>query len=97
MIHQRTDIAGHGADLIGFRVVEFCGIAVAAIVECDDAAAVLFQFGNPGRINPVHILGRREAVHQQDRIALAFVEIGNFNIAVVKARHWSFHFLGKDW
>jgi hypothetical protein len=29
-------------------------------------------------------------VHQDDRIALAFVEIGNFNGAVVKARHHQF-------
>src|ERR1700716_917272 len=67
---------------------------MAAIVERDDAAAVLLQFGNPGRIYPVHILARGKAMHEQDRIALAFVEIGNFNSAVVKTRHRSFRIFG---
>ena len=44
MIHQRTDVTGHGADVIGFRVIEFCGIAMAAIVERDHAAAVFLEF-----------------------------------------------------
>jgi hypothetical protein len=35
-------------------------------------------------------------MHQQDRIALAFVEIGNFNSAVVKTRHRSFRILGGN-
>ncbi len=91
MIHQRDDIAGHDRDLIGRGVIELAEIAMAAIVERDDAAAVFSQFGDPGRINPVHILARGKAVHQQDRIALAFVEIGNFNFAVVKTRHRQFH------
>ena len=43
MIHQRADIAGHGADVIRFGIVKFGGIAVAAIVERDDAAAVFLQ------------------------------------------------------
>src|SRR4051812_1878491 len=63
---------------------------MAAIVERDDAAAVLPQLGNPGRIHPVDVLGRGEAVHEQNRIALALVEIGDFNIAIVKTRHRSF-------
>ena len=33
-------------------------------------------------------------MHENDRIALAFVEIGNFDSAVVKTRHHQFHFLG---
>jgi len=68
---------------------------MAAVVECDDAAAVFLQLRNPGRIHPVHILGRRKAMHEQDRIALAFVEVGNLNSAVVKTRHRSFHLFGK--
>ena len=43
MIHQRAHIAGHGGDVIGGRVVEFAGIAMAAIVERDDAAAAPFS------------------------------------------------------
>src|SRR6267154_5617439 len=70
---------------------------MAAVVECDDAAAVFLQLRNPGRIHPVHILGRRKAMHQQDRIAVAFVEVGNLNSAVVKIRHRSFHIFGKTW
>ena len=87
MIHQRDDVAGHDGDLVLRGIVELCGFAVAAIIQRDDAAAIFPQFGNPAGIDPVDILGRGKAVHQQDRIALAFVEIGNFNGAVMKARH----------
>jgi hypothetical protein len=87
MIHQRRDVARHDADMVLLGVVELAGIAMAAIVERDDAAAVFLQLRNPGRIDPVDILARRKAMHQHDRIALALVEIGNFNSAVVKARH----------
>src|SRR5713226_6292734 len=68
---------------------------MAAIVECDDAAAVFLQLRNPGRIYPVHILGRRKAVHEQDRIALAFVEVGNLNSAVMKTRHRLIRIFGR--
>ena len=81
-------------DLVLRGIVELCGIAMAAIVERDDAAAVLLQFGNPGRIDPVDVLARGEAVHEHNRIALAFVEIGNFNSAVVKTRHQAIPFFG---
>ena len=60
---------------------------MAAIVERDDAAAEPLELGNPAGIDPVDVLAGGEAVHEQDRIALAFVEIGNFDIAVMKARH----------
>ena len=43
MIHQRADVTGHGADVIRFRVIEFGGIAVAAIVERDHAAAAFLE------------------------------------------------------
>jgi hypothetical protein len=33
-------------------------------------------------------------VHKNDRIALAFVEIDNFDSAVAKTRHHQFHVLG---
>ena len=42
---------------------------------------------HPGRIDPVHILGRGKAVHQNDGIALAFVEIGNLDPGIVETRH----------
>jgi hypothetical protein len=32
-------------------------------------------------------------MHQQDGVALAFVEIGNFNSAVMETRHRLFHVL----
>src|ERR1700712_1684498 len=70
---------------------------MAAIVERDDAAAVLLQVGDPGRIDPVNVLARGKAVHEDDRIALAFVEIGNFNSAVVETRHWQFGFWESNW
>jgi hypothetical protein len=34
-------------------------------------------------------------MHEQDWIALAFVEIGNFDGAVMKTRHHAFRGLGK--
>src|SRR2546423_6764031 len=95
MVHQCADSAGHGADVIRLRIVKLGGVAMAAIVEGDDTAAILLQLGNPGWINPVHVLGRCKAVHEQDRIALAFIEIGDFNSAVVKTRHRSSTIWGK--
>src|ERR1700712_1391819 len=65
---------------------------MAAIVERDDAAAVLLQVGDPGRIDPVHVLAGGKAMHENDRIALAFVEIGYFDSAVVETRHHGFRF-----
>ena len=87
MVHQRDDVAGHDRNGVVGGVVELCGFAMAAIVERDDAVAVLLQFRDPGRIDPVHVLGRGKAVHENDRRALAFVEIGDFDCAVVEARH----------
>src|ERR1700757_2990879 len=69
---------------------------MAAIVERDDPAAVFLQLRDPGRIDPVDVFGRGKAVHQHDRIALAFVEIGNFDIAVMEVRHWHFRIWGED-
>src|SRR6516165_9085613 len=95
MIHQRRDVGGHDGDLVGSRVVELGGFAMAAIVESNDAASAFLQLRNPGRINPVHVLGRGESMHEQDRIAFALVEIGNFNSAVMKTRHRSFRNLWR--
>jgi hypothetical protein len=87
MIHQSRDIARHDAEFILRGVIQLCGIAVTAIVEGDDATAAFLQVRNPGRIDPVHVLAGGKPVHQHNRIALAFVEIGNFNSAVMKTRH----------
>ena len=87
MVHQRRDVAGHGADMIVLGIIELAGIAMAAIVERDDAAAAPLQLRDPGGIDPVDVLGRGKAVHQHDRIALALIEVGNFDGAVVKTRH----------
>ncbi len=87
MIHQRERVARHGGNRILRGVVELFGFAVASIVERDDAAAVLSQVRDPGRIDPVHVLARCKTMHEDDGIALAFVEIGDFNSAVVEARH----------
>jgi len=94
MVQQRDDVIGHDRDFVIGGIVELCGIAVAAIVQRDDAAAVFLQIGNPGRIDPVDVLAGGEAVHENDRIALTLVEIGNFDVAVVKARHQQFHVWG---
>ena len=90
MIEQAPSVFGHDRGAITLRVVQLLALPMPPIVEGNDAAAVFLQFGNPGRINPVDVLRRRKAVDEKDRIALAFIEIGNFNGAVVKARHHQF-------
>src|SRR6185437_584577 len=96
MIHQRDDVARHDGNRIFRGLVELGGLAMAAIIERDDAAAVLPQLRDPGRIDPVDVLGRRKAVHEHDRIALALIEIGNFDIAMVEARHSHFRVWGEE-
>jgi hypothetical protein len=96
MIQQRDDVTCHDRNFVARRIVELFGIAMAAIVERDDAAAIFPQIGNPGRIDPVDVLAGGKAVHENDRITLAFVEIGNFDSAVVKTRHRQFRYLGLE-
>ncbi|KRR26010.1 hypothetical protein CQ13_23645 [Bradyrhizobium retamae] len=98
IIQQRDDVTCHDRNFVSSGIVELIGIAMAAIVERDHAAAVFPQIGNPGRINPIHVLAGGKAMHEDDRIALAFVEISNFDSAVVKTRHHQFHFSGdRKW
>ena len=74
MIEQRAHVLRHVARVIGGRIVELGRVAMAAIVERDDAAAGARQRRDPAGIDPVHLLGGGEAVHQHDRRALALVE-----------------------
>ena len=87
MVRQRQHITRHRSDVIVLRIVELCRLPVPAIVERDHAPARLAQMRYPGRIDPVHVLGGGKAVHEDDRIALAFVEIGNLDPGIVEIRH----------
>ncbi len=91
MIDQRHDIFGHFRRVIGGGLVELAGLAVAAIIERDHAAAGARQLGDPARIDPVHLRVRAEAVNQDDRrgmaLILALIEIGDLDLAVTEAWH----------
>ncbi len=56
---------------------------MAAIVERDGAPAGAGQRRDPAGMQPVHLLGRGKAVHQHDRLALPFVEIGDLDAVVL--------------
>src|SRR5258708_6778997 len=60
---------------------------MAAVVERDDAAPGARQRRHPCRIDPVHFLGRSEAVHQHDRPTFALVEISDLDVAVLETCH----------
>src|SRR5262249_21692592 len=63
------------------------GLAVAADVERDRAAACPGEGRDPAGLHPVHLLGRGKAVDENDRLARALVEKGNLHGSVLKARH----------
>ena len=77
MIEQRKHIARHEFRVVERRIVELDGGTVTAIVERDDAAAGALKRRQPARIDPVHLFVGREAVNEDDRVALALIEIGD--------------------
>jgi hypothetical protein len=87
IIEQRTHVLRHEAAVIGGRVVKLRRSAMTAVVESDDAAAGARQRRHPAGIDPVHLLVGGEAVHEHDRLALAFVEKGNVDVAMSEMRH----------
>ena len=60
---------------------------MAAIVERDHATAIGDESLNPASIDPVDLLGRAEAMNQNDRIALALIEIVDQDRTVAERRH----------
>ena len=87
MIDERAHVIGHACAVIGGGIVELGRGAVAAIVERDDAPAGLGQRRDPAGMNPVHLRGRGEAVHEHDRLALPFVEECDVDAVVPEALH----------
>src|SRR5690606_25356973 len=63
--------------------------------ERDHTAPCLGECGDPGRIRPVDVLARCKTVHEKNRFAFSFVEISDFNGAVVKTRHGTFQMVGR--
>src|SRR5437763_59788 len=75
---------------VGMRVgqiVEFCGLAVAAIIERDHAAVVAHERRDPAGLHPVDLLVGGKAMHQDDRLARALVEIGDLDVTMCESRH----------
>ena len=87
MVDQRPHVVRHALGVIVGRIVELGRLAVAAIVERDHAAAGARERRDPARLHPVHLLVGRKAVHQDDRLALPFIEKRNLHRPVTKARH----------
>ncbi len=90
MVEQGAHVVGHRGGVVGGGLVELARMAMAAVVERDDAAPGAGQRANPARADPVHLLGRGETVHQHDRLgvrAIAFVEIGDLDRAIMERRH----------
>ena len=52
-----------------------------------ESVAVAPQRGGPAGHHPVRLLVGGKAVHEHDRIALAFVEIGDRDVSIVECRH----------
>src|SRR5947199_7915234 len=60
---------------------------MAAVVERDDAALVACQGRDPGGLHPVRLLVGGKAMDQDDRLALASVEIRDLDVIVLECRH----------
>ena len=73
--------------MIGGRIVELGRFAVAAIVERDDTPAGAGQCRDPAGMNPIGRGVRRKAMHQDDRLPLAFIQEGKLDIAVMETLH----------
>ena len=85
MIHQRADVFRHVGAIVLLNLVEFCGFAMAAIVERNHPAASLGKCIDPAGIDPVHFLGRTKAVHQHNRFAAAFsIKVGDLDRAMME-------------
>ncbi len=87
MRDQRRDVARHDVGVIVGRIVELGRCAVTAIVERDDAAMVARQRRDPARLHPVDLRVGRKAVHEDDGVALAFVEIRDLDRSIPESRH----------
>ena len=87
VIEQRAHILGHDGAVIGGRIIELGGFAVAAIIEGDDATPGASEGRHPARIDPVDLFVGGKAVDEHDRLALAFVEESNLHIVMHKTRH----------
>jgi hypothetical protein len=71
VVEQPAHVPGHDGGIVILRAVELLALAVAAVVEGDDAIAGPRERLDPERVDPVHRVIRREAVHEHDRIGRA--------------------------
>src|SRR5713101_4930810 len=87
VVEQGNDVFDHPFGVIIGGIVELARPAVAAVVQRDGAPAGAAQRRHPPRIDPIDFLGRGEAVHEHDRLAVAFVEKRDLDLAVPEALH----------
>jgi hypothetical protein len=69
MVHQPAHILGHDLRGIGGGIVKLLALAMAAIVERDDAVAGMGQRLRPLGVDPVDHMAGAEAVDEHDRLA----------------------------
>jgi hypothetical protein len=60
---------------------------MSPIVERADAPSGLDERRNPPGIDPIHVRGRSEAVHENDGLAFPLVQKCDFDPVVLKALH----------
>ena len=91
MIEQRANIFGHDRAMIVGGIVEFGRCTVATIIECDRTSASFGERRKPAGEQPIHLLGRGEAMDEHDRLALPLVEIGDLDFSISETGHaWMF-------
>jgi hypothetical protein len=87
MIQKRDSVGAHLVDAVLGRIVEFGRSTVAAVVERKRAPAGGGKRGDPAGCRPIRLFVRREAVDEQDRLALPLVELGDLGSVVAKSWH----------
>src|SRR6185437_7686415 len=87
MIEQRPHVLRHDCAVISRRIVRLARCPMPTIVERDHAPSGARQRRHPAGRNPIYFLGGSKTMHQHDRLAFAFVEVGDLDIAMTKEWH----------
>ena len=87
MIEQSSHILRHDGAVIGGGLVNLAGCAVAAVVERDRATPGACQCRHPAGHDPIDLFVGRKTVNEDDRVARAFVNKGDFH-PVVRRKLW---------
>ena len=69
MIEQAARVLGHQRRAVGRRIVELVALAMPAIVDGDDAKAILGQKTDPAGVDPIVLDTGGKTVDQQNGIA----------------------------